>query len=134
MNNGGFTKVDGGYKKTVNEKTSVFIPEMCVKSFEEVGGCVELHAPKYEKKEPAKAAEVGINAYQYETQEEPRGCDFKLEIGHNGSNYLIPQKSKIELKGRGIKKIDNSDWYRVTDLALEKLEKVYKISYEMSYN
>lgn len=131
MNNLGFKKVHGGYEKEINKNTKMFIPDMCVKSFDEATGEIEMHAPKYEEKEAPTPATVGINAYQYETQEAPADCDFELSIGHYGDNYLTPLKN-IEIKGRGIKKLDG--WYRVTDLALEKLEKQYKIRYEMMFD
>lgn len=132
MKNSGFTKVNGGYEKRTSETTKIFIPDMCAKSFDEVTGTVEMYTPKYEEKEPTKPAEIGINAYQYETQEAPTDCDFELTIGHYGDNYLTPLKDGIELKGRGIKWLDR--WYRVTDLALEKLKKQYKIKYEMMFD
>lgn len=132
MKGTGFKKVCGGYEKESDKNTKMFIPDMCAKSFNETTGEVEMYAPKYEEKEPAQPAKVGVNAYQYETQEAPTGCDFKLSIGYYGDNYLTPLKSDLEIKGRGIKKLDG--WYRVTDLALEKLEKQYKISYEMMFD
>lgn len=132
MMNTGFKKVSGGYEKRTSETTKIFIPDMCAKSFDEATGTVEMYAPKYEAKEPAKPSKVGINAYQYETQEAPTDCDFELTIGHYGDNYLTPLKDDLTLKGRGIKWLDR--WYRVTDLALEKLEKQYKIKYEMMFD
>lgn len=132
MKNTGFTKVTGGYEKRTSETTRIFIPDMCAKSFDEATGTVEMYTPKYEEKEPAKPSKVGMNAYQYETQEAPEDCDFELTIGHYGDNYLTPLKEGLTLKGRGIKWLDR--WYRVTDLALEKLEKQYKIKYEMMFD
>lgn len=132
MNNTGFKKVAGGYEKRTSETTKIFIPEMCAKNFDEMSGTVEMYAPKHEQKTPAKKAETGINAYQYETQEAPTDCDFELTIGHYGDNYLTPLKPGITLKGRGVKWLNN--WYRVTDLALKKIEKEYKIRYEMMFD
>ena len=128
----GFQKVNGGYGKRTSSTTSIFIPEMCVKSFDEETGTVEMYAPKYEKKAPAKPSKIGVNSYYYETQEAPTDCDFELTIGHYGDNYLTPLKDGLTLKGRGIKWLDR--WYRVTDLALEKIEKQYKIKYEMMFD
>lgn len=132
MINTGFEKVDGGYKKTTSATTSIFIPDMCAKSFDAETGTVEMYTPKYEPLEPAKPSKTGINAYQYETQEAPTDCDFELTIGHYGDNYLTPLKPGLTLKGRGIKWLDS--WYRVTDLALKKIKKDYKIRYEMMFD
>lgn len=132
MENVGFKKVSGGYEKRTSEITRIFIPNMCVESFDEITGTVNTYKPKYEEKEPAKPAEIGINAYQYETQEAPNDCDFELIIGHYGDNYLKPLKKGITIKGRGIKWLDS--WYRVTDLALDKLKTQYKIKYEMMFD
>lgn len=132
MENIGFKKVAGGYEKRTSEITRIFIPDMCVESFNVTTGTVEMYKPKYEEKEPAKPAEIGINAYQYETQEAPNDCEFELIIGHYGDKYLKPLKKGITIKGRGIKWLDS--WYRVTDLALEKIKKQYKIKYEMMFD
>ena len=132
MMNTGFKKVSGGYEKRTSETTKIFIPDMCAKSFDEATGTVEMYKPKYEEKEPARPSHTGINSYQYETQEAPKDCDFELTIGHYGDNYLKPLKDGLTLKGRGIKWMDR--WYRVTDLALKKLEGQYKIRYERMFD
>lgn len=132
MENSEFKKVAGGYEKKLDKNKKIFIPDICVEAFDAESGEIKMHAPKYEEKEPSQTAQIGINAFQYETQEAPADCDFELSIGHYGDNYLTPLKDNLEIKGRGIRKLDER--YRVTDLALEKLKKQYKISYEMMFD
>ena len=128
----GFRKVNGGYEKRTSETTSIFVRDAFVKNFNASTGKIEMYAPKYEEKAPAKPSKIGLNAYYYETEDAPTDCDFELTIGHYGDNYLTPLKEGLTLKGRGIKWLDR--WYRVTDLALEKIEKQYKIKYEMMFD
>ena len=51
---------------------------------------------------------------------------ISAQIGHYGGWYV---KTKIELKGRGIRKLDE-DTYKLTSLAFEKLRKQHEIKME----
>lgn len=131
-NNTGFKKVSGGYEKRTSETTKIFIQDAFVESFDEATGTVEMYKPKYEPLAPAKEAKPGINSYYYENEEAPTGGDFEMTIGHYGGYYLKPLRDGLTLKGRGIRYDGN--WYKVTDLALEKIKNQYRIIYEMCFD
>lgn len=79
---------------------------------------------------PASNIARGIHSYTPEMGQRKPNCELQMSIGHYGGYFI---RSKIELKGRGIKLIDSHNGthrYKVTDLAFEKLEQQYSISYE----
>ena len=137
--NGTFEKVNGGYVRRISADTTEFIPDMCAASFDESTGTVSMYCPDYEALEKAKAPAVsakdpGEYAYQTEVQREPIGCDFSAELAYYGKHYYLrPLRDGIpDLKGRGITK--ERDCYCVTAKAYEKLNEIYKISYEMCFD
>jgi hypothetical protein len=58
-------------------------------------------------------------------------CQMSATIGHYGGYYI---RTRMELKGRGIKLVDTSETevnrYKVCDMAIQKLESEYSISME----
>lgn len=63
--------------------------------------------------------------------QKPTGCQIEAQLSYYGSHYHL--KTVLELKGRGITKDDShgkTNYYTVTKLAYEKLQREYKISYE----
>lgn len=92
---------------------------------------LELANPKQEAR---KAENPGTYLYTPEMGEQrPEDCQIEAQLSHYGKHYHL--KTALELKGRGITKNngnygDNLNRYTVTELAYQKLEKIYKISYK----
>ena len=55
---GTFSKVPGGYEQKVDERTKIFVPDMCAASFIPETGELHGHAPDYDALETAKAPAV----------------------------------------------------------------------------
>ena len=88
---GTFAKVPGGYEQKVDERTKIFVPDMCAASFIPETGELHGHAPDYDALETAKAPAVqadkpGEYAYYYETQHAPTGCDFSADLAYYGKH------------------------------------------------
>lgn len=134
---GTYTKVPGGYKQKIDDRTTLFVPEMCASSFIEETGELRGFSPDYEALEAEKSPSIhadkpGEYAYCYEMQKAPTGCDFSADLSYYGKHYFLrPLHDGLpRLKGRGIKYDEERNTYTVTTLAYEKIKDQYRISRE----
>lgn len=139
--NGIFSKVPGGYEQKIDDRTTIFVPDMCAESFDPASGDLCGYAPDYEamKAEKAPAVEAdkpGEYAYYYETAHAPTGCDFSAELAYYGEHYFLrPLRDGLSrLHGRGITYDERYNTYKVTLRAYEKIKAQYKISLEMCFD
>ena len=126
---GTFSKVPGGYEQKVDERTKIFVPDMCAASFIPETGELHGHAPDYDALETAKAPAVqadkpGEYAYYYETQHAPTGCDFSADLAYYGKHYFLrPLRDGLpRLHGRGITYDEERGTYTVTLRAYDKIK------------
>lgn len=88
---GTFSKVPGGYSQEIDERTTLFIPDMCAASFIPETGELHGYAPDYDALEAAKSPAVhadkpGEYVYWYEMDHAPTGCDFSSELSYDKTN------------------------------------------------
>ena len=96
---------------------------------------IHTYSPEMGQKTPVSTIEKKVGHLTVLKQKE---IEMKLSIGHYGDYYIDTIQ---ELKGRGIKKISDGYFnnhefvkknkYKVTDLALSKLEKIYDMKREV---
>lgn len=134
---GTYTKALGGYERKVDERTTLFIPDMCVSSFIPETGELHGYAPDYTALEAAKAPSVhadkpGLYSYCYEMQQAPTGCDFSADLAFYGKHYFLrPLRDDLpRLRGRGITYDEQNGTYMVTHRAFDKLKEQYRIKLE----
>ena len=134
---GTFDKVPGGYKRKLDDRTTLFIPDMCAASFIPDTGELHGYAPDYDALEAAKTPSVtadkpGEYVYCYEMQQAPTGCDFSADLSYYGKHYFLhPLRDGLpRLRGRGITYNEKDGTYCVTVLAYEKLKQQYRIMRE----
>ena len=134
---GTFSKVSGGYEQKVDERITIFVPDMCAASFIPETGELHGYVPDYEAIEAAKTPAVhadkpGEYVYCYEMQQAPTGCDFAADLAYYGKHYFLhPLRDDLpRLHGRGITYDEHDDSYMVTIRAYEKLKKEYRIKRE----
>ena len=137
---GTFSKVPGGYARQIDERTQIFVPDMCASSFIPETGELHGHAPDYDALEAAKAPAVvadkpGVYSYYY-AQHAPTGCDFSADLSYYGKHYFLrPLRDGLpRLKGRGITYDEQRNTYTVTLRAYEKIKAEYKIKREMCFD
>lgn len=135
---GKFQRVPGGYEQKIDERTTIFVPDMCAAGYHPATGELYGWAPDYEALEAAKSPAVnankpGVYAYTYEMQHAPTGCDFAADLAFYGKHYFLrPLRDNLpRLKGRGITYDDQRNTYMVTLKAYDKIKADYKISLEM---
>lgn len=138
---GTFSKVPGGYAQQIDERTQIFVPDMCAASFTPETGELHGYAPDYDALEAAKAPAVeadkpGEYAYYYETDHAPTGCDFSADLAYYGGHYFLrPLHDGLpRLHGRGITYDEQRNTYMVTRRAYEKIKGQYKIKREMCFD
>ena len=138
---GAFSKVPGGYAQQLDERTQIFVPDMCASSFIPETGELHGYAPDYDALEAAKAPAVvadkpGVYSYYYETEHPPIGCDFSADLSYHGKHYFLrPLRDDLpRLKGRGITYDEQRNTYTVTVRAYEKIKAQYKIKREMCFD
>ena len=134
---GTFTKVPGGYEQKVDERTTIFVPDMCASSFIPETGELCGYAPDYDALEAAKtpaahADTPGEYSYCYEMQQAPTGCDFSADLAYYGKHYFLrPLRDGLpRLHGRGITYDEQRNTYTVTLRAYDKLKQQYRMSRE----
>lgn len=134
---GTFSKVHGGYAQTVDERTTLFIPDMCAASFDADAGELIVYTPDYQsleaEKTPAVHAEApGEYSYCYEMQQAPVGCDFSANLSYYGKHYFLhPLHDDLpRLHGRGITYDEQRNAYMVTLRAYDKLKEQYRMKRE----
>ena len=134
---GTFSKVPGGFQQVINERTKIFIPDMCAASFDEETGELHGYSPDYDALEAAKAPAVQADApgeysYCYEMQQAPTGCDFSADLSYYGKHYFLrPLRDDLpRLHGRGISYDEQRNTYTVTRRAYDKLKEQYRIMHE----
>lgn len=79
---------------------------------------------------PAERVARGVHHYTPEMGQRKPNCEMQVSIGHYGGYFI---RTKIELKGRGVKLVDTENGvnrYKLSDLAFEKLKSEYSISME----
>ncbi|MBD5098146.1 MAG: hypothetical protein HDT35_01075 [Clostridiales bacterium] len=135
---GTFSKVPGGYAQEIDERTTLFVPDMCAASFIPETGELHGYAPDYDALEAAKPLAVeadkpGEYFYYYEMNHAPTGCDFSAELAYYGKHYILrPLHNGLpRLHGRGITYNEQYNTYIVTLRAYEKIKEQYKIKREM---
>ena len=135
---GTFSRVPGGYSQEIDERTTLFVPDMCAASFIPETGELHGYAPDYDALEAAKnpaveADKPGEYAYYYEMDRAPTGCDFSAELSYYGKHYFLrPLHDGLpRLHGRGITYDEQRNTYMVTRRAYEKIKEQYKIKREM---
>lgn len=135
---GTFTQIPGGYAQKVDDRTTIFVPDMCAASFIPETGELHGYAPDYEALEAAKSPAVhadapGEYAYYYEMDHAPTGCDFSADLAYYGKHYYLrPLHDGLpRLRGRGITYDADRDTYMVTTRAYKLLKEQYKIKREM---
>lgn len=135
---GTYTKVSGGYAQKVDERTTVFVPDMCAASFIPESGELYGYEPDYEALEAAKSPAVhaeapGEYSFTYEMQQAPTGCDFSADLAYYGKHYYLrPLRSDLpRLQGRGITYDEKRGTYTVTLRAYDKLKSQYRIMREL---
>ena len=138
---GTFSKVPGGYEQKVDERTTIFVPDMCASSFIPETGELHGYAPDYDALEAAKSPAVhadkpGEYAYYYETQHAPTGCDFSADLSYYGKHYFLrPLRDGLpRLHGRGITYDEECGTYTVTLRAYDKIKEQYRIKKEMCFD
>lgn len=138
---GTFSKVPGGYAQTIDERTTLFVPDMCASSFIPETGELHGYAPDYDALEASKAPSVhadtpGEYAYCYEMQHAPTGCEFSADLSYYGKHYFLrPLHDGLpRLRGRGITYDEQSNTYTVTLRAYDKLKEHYRICREMCFD
>lgn len=138
---GTFSKVPGGYARTIDERTTLFVPDMCASSFIPETGELYGYSPDYDALEAEKLPAVqakapGEYAYYYETQHVPNGCDYSADLSYYGKHYFLrPLHDGLPpLHGRGITYDDARKVYTVTLRAYEKLKEHYCICHEMCFD
>lgn len=138
---GAYTKVPGGYVQNMDERTTVFVPDMCAASFIPETGELHGYTPDYEALEaskiPAAHAEApGEYFFSYEMQQAPTGCDFSADLAYYGKHYYLrPLRSDLpRLQGRGITYDEKRDTYTVTLRAYDKLKSQYRIMRETCFD
>lgn len=134
---GTFDKVPGGYERKLNDRTTIFVPDMCAASFIPETGELHGYSPDYDALEAAKAPSVtadnpGEYVYCYEMQQAPTGCDFSADLSYYGKHYFLhPLRDGLpRLHGRGITYNEKDGTYCVTVRAYEKLKQQYRIMRE----
>lgn len=139
--NGTFSQVHGGYEQKIDERKTVFVPDMCAASFIPETGELYGYAPDYEAMEAAKAPAVeadkaGEYAYYYEQQHAPVGCDFSADLAYYGKHYFLrPLRDGLpKLHGRGITYDEQRNTYMVTIKAYDKIKAQYKIKRELCFD
>jgi len=132
---GTFSKIPGGYKQKIDERTTMFVPDMCASRFipetGELYSCYpDYEAPKAAKTPAVQADKPGEYVYCYEMQHAPSCCDFSANLSYSGTHYfLTPLRDNLpRLRGRGITYDEERNTYRVTPLAYDKIKEQYKIS------
>lgn len=135
---GVYTPVRGGYAQRLDSCSTMFIPTMCVASYDAETGTVYGHAPDYEAMEAAKKPAVKADApgeyvYTYELEHAPIGCDYKADLSCYGEHYfLYPLRDGLpQLKGRGVRYDKRNGSYKVTRRAYDKIKAEYRIQYEL---
>lgn len=135
---GTFSKVPGGYSQKIDERITLFIPDMCSANFIPETGELYEHTPDYEALEAAKTPAVdadkpGEYSYYYEMDRAPIGCDFSADLSYYGNHYFLhPLRDDLpRLHGRGITYDEQRNTYKVTIRAYEKIKEQYKIKREM---
>lgn len=135
---GTFSKVPGGYEQKVDERTKIFVPDMCAASFIPETGELHGYAPDYDALEAAKTPAIhadkpGEYAYYYEMDHAPTGCDFSADLSYYGGHYFLrPLHDGLpQLHGRGVSYDEQRNTYMVTTRAYEKIKAQYKIKREM---
>ena len=138
---GTFSQVPGGYAKQIDERTQLFVPDICAASFIPETGELYGYAPDYDAIEAAKSPAVeatkpGEYAYYYETSRTPTGCDFSAELSYSGNYYFLrPLRDDLpRLHGRGVTYDERCNRYKVTICAYNKIKEQYKISFEMCFD
>lgn len=135
---GTWTKTPGGYEQKADERTTLFVPDMCAASFTPETGELFGYAPDYDALEAAKSPSVeakkpGEYAYCYEIAHAPTGCDFSADLSYYGKYYFLrPLHDGLpRLHGRGITYDEARNTYMVTCRAYEKIKAEFKVSREM---
>lgn len=131
---GTFSKIPGGYAQKIDERTALFVPDMCAASFIPETGELYDYVPDYDALEAAKAPAAhadkpGEYSYCYEMDHAPTGCDFSADMAYYGKHYyLLPLRDDLpRLHGRGITYDEQDNMYKVTLRAYEKIKEQYKI-------
>lgn len=119
-----------GMIEVMHGKGSITDQEMY--TLRRIGRQKRLELARPDTLEPATATVPGTYLYTPEMGgQKPAGCQIEAQLSYYGSHYHL--KTALELKGRGITKDSShgkTNYYTVTKLAYEKLQKEYKISYE----
>ncbi len=131
---GTFSRIPGGYRRKIDECTSIFVPDMCAARFIPETGELYGHAPDYDALEAAKSPAVhadkpGEYSYCYEMDHAPTDCDFSADLAYYGKHYFLrPLRDGLpKLRGRGITYDEQRNTYQVTLRAYEKIKAQYKI-------
>lgn len=81
------------------------------------------YCPEMGDKVPTRAVE---KQYGHLTSISQAPIEISAQIGHYGGYYV---KTKIELRGRGVRRVDENT-YKLTELAFEKLKEQHEIKME----